>query len=67
MPKATKGIKHNQHDIEKNDNNQAQVISDPEESSSSEQEIFFQPQPQPSSTQVTLSMFMPYIEGPKMD
>ena len=33
----------------------------------SDQEVFFQPQPQPSSTQVMPSMFMPYIEGHTMD
>ena len=67
MPKATKSTKYDQCNIKEIDNNQIQVTSDPEESSSSDQEVFFQPQSQPSSTQVMPSMFMPYIEGLKMD
>ena len=67
MPKATKSTRHDQCNIEEIDNNQVQVTSDPQESSSSDQEVFFQHQPQPSSTQVIPSMFIPYIVGSKMD
>ena len=63
MPKATKSTKFDQHDIKEINNNQVQVTSDPGESSSSDQEVFFQPLPQPSSTQVMPSVFMPYVEG----
>ena len=65
MPKATKSSMHDQQNIEEIDNNQ--VTSDPEELSSSAQEVFFQPQPQSLGTQVMSSMFMAYIEEPQMD
>ena len=67
MPKATKSTKCDQHNIEEIYNDQVKVTSDPEESSSSDQEVFFQPQPQPSSAQVMPNMFIPYIGGPRMD
>ena len=66
MPKATKSSKHKQHTI---DNIVLpEETSDQEETSSDqEQEIILQPQPQPSQAQAFPIMFMPYIEGPKMD
>ena len=46
-------------------NNQVQETSE-EESTSSDQEVFLNPQPS-ASAQVTQSMYMPYIEEPQMD
>ena len=47
------------------DNNQVHETSE-EESTSSDQEVFFKPQPS-ASTQEMLNMYMPYIERPQMD
>ena len=64
MPKASKSAQHEQHTIEQV---LAKEISEQEETSSDqeqedlEQEVTFSP------PQAVPSMFMPYIEDPKMD
>ena len=68
MPKATKRSKHDQHNVEIVDNNPIEDVTSEEESTSSDQEVFFNPQPSTStSTQEMPSVYMPYIEGPTMD
>ena len=64
MPKASKGAQHEQHTIEEI---HPEELSEQEETSS-DQEVFFNPQPSTSKeAQVMPSMYMPYIEGPTMD
>ena len=64
MPKASKSNQCEQHTIE-------QVLPkelSEQEETSSDQEVFFNPQPSTSKkAQVMPSMYMPYIEGPTMD
>ena len=60
MPRPTKGS-HN----EVVDNNQVPETSE-EESTSSDQEVFLNPQPSASAQEMP-NMYMPYIEGPQMD
>ena len=68
MPKATKSSKHDQHNVEIVDNNLIEDVTSEEESKSSNQEVFFNPQPSTStSTQEMPSAGMPYIEVPTMD
>ena len=67
MPKATKKSNHVENTSE-NDYHTDSNLSN--ESSSDEQEVFFNPQPSTSnkSKEVpSMNMYMPYIEGPSMD
>ena len=63
MPTLTKSAKTSTSAVEKIQDKS----SIHEESSSSDQEQDPEVFLQPSQTQVVLNMFMPYIEGPKMD
>ena len=69
MPKATKSAQCEKHTIE--NVVLLEEVSEQEETNSDQEqedvdlEVFFQPQP--SSTQVMPSMYMPYIEGPTME
>ena len=69
MPKATK--KSNR--VENASENEYQADSNlSHESSSDEQEVFFNPQPSASNTvqevpSMNMHIYMPYIEGPSMD
>ena len=63
MPRVTKGSQHDQHEIEEIDNNLIQESANDEEESSSEQEVYIQPQP--CAQKDFPSMFMTYVEGPK--
>ena len=66
MSKATKSAQYEQCIIE--NVVLPEETSDQEETSSDqEQEIILQPQTHPSQAQAFPSMFMPFIEGPKMD
>ena len=68
MSKATKSSKHDQCNVEIVDNNPIQDVTSKGESTSSDQEVFFNPQPSTStSTQDMPSVYMPYIEGPTVD
>ena len=70
MKKASKSAQHEQPTFEQV---LPEEISEQEETSSDQeqedvdQEFFFQPLCQSSSSQVMWSMYMPYIEGPAMD
>ena len=69
MPKATQKSALEKHNLP---NEESEVPSSSEESISSDQEIDQEPDPeisiQPSRAhQAIPSMFMPYIDGPKMD
>ena len=61
MPRTTK---YSSHAI---DSNQTEEDSSAHEESSSEQEEDKEVFLQPSQAQLILNMFMPYLEGPKMD
>ena len=68
MPKATISSKHDQHNVEIDDNNPNEDVTSEEESPSSDQEVFFNTQPSTgTSTHEMPSVYMPYIEGPTMD
>ena len=69
MPKATQKSAHEKHNLS---NDEPEVPSSSEETTSSDQEIDQEPDTeilfQPSRAQKAIpSMFMPYIEGLKMD
>ena len=67
MPKAAKKSNH----VETTSDNEDQTDSNlSNESSSDEQEVFFNPQPSTSNKVKevpSMNMYMPYIEGPPMD
>ena len=67
MPKAQKSSKHEQHTSEIVENNPSANETSHEESTSSKQGIFFNPQPSTSRSAQVMSSYMPYIEGPTMD
>ena len=69
MPKATQKSTHEKHCLLPEE---SEVPSSPAESASSDQEIDPEPDPEvsfhPSRAQQSIpNMFMPYIEGPKID
>ena len=69
MPKDTKTSPHGNNNLSPEE---TEVPSSPEDTASSDQEINQEPDPEvsfhPSRAQQTIpTMFMPYIEGPKMD
>ena len=69
MPKATQKSAHEKHNLL---NEESDIPSNPEETASSDQEIDQEPDPEvslhPSRAPQTIpDMFMPYINGPKMD
>ena len=69
MPKATQKSAHEKHNLL---HEESEVPSSPEETASSDQEIDQGPDQDvsfhPSRAQQAIpNMFMPYIEGPKMD
>ena len=68
MPKATKSSECDQCNVEIVDSNPIEDVTSEEESTSSYQEVFFNPQPSTStSTQEMPSVYMPYIERAMMD
>ena len=67
MPKAQKSSKCEQHTSEIVDSNPSAHETSDEESASSEQEIYFNPQPSTSRSAQVMPSYMPYIEGSTMD
>ena len=70
MPKASKCAQHEQHTIEQvlpEETSEQEETSSDQEQEDVDQEVFFQPHPQSSSSQVMPSMYMPLIEWPAMD
>ena len=67
MPKAQKSSKCEQHTNEIVDNNPSANETSDEESTNSEQEIFFNPQASTSRSAQVMPSYMPYIEGPTKD
>ena len=67
MPKAQKCSKLEQHASEIVDNNPGIHETSDEESTSSEQEIYFNSQLSTSRSAQVMPSYMPYIEGPTMD
>ena len=67
MPKAQKSSKCEQHSGEIVDNNLSANATSDKESTSSEQEIYFNPQPSTSRGAQVMPSYMPYIKGPTMD
>ena len=65
--KSSKSFKHELHTNEIVDNNPSANETSDEESTSSEQEIFFHPQPSTSRSAQVMPSYMPYVEGPTMD
>ena len=69
MPRATQNSAHEKHNLL---NEESKVPSGPEETTNSDQEIDPKSDPevpfhQTRAQQAIPSMFMPYIEGPRMD
>ena len=67
MPKAQKSSKHEQCTSEIVDNNPSAHETSDEESTSSEQEIYFNLLPSTIRSAQVMPSYMPYIEGPNMD